>query len=114
MGIIEAIFAGLSVLFVLAMTVIPTAMFIHWWWTDDILRDSPQDKWNRRRKKRKTAKLSTEESGLPMYERIARSYERKAEAQLVGNRPEDALRYMNKAKEVRDKAMQDMANGEFL
>lgn len=114
MGIVEAIFAIVLGLIVLAAAAIPAAMFIHCWWTDDLLRDSPQDKWKRRGKKRKTAKLAAEESGLPMYERIARSYERKAEAQLTGNRPEDALRYVNKAKEIRDRAMQDMANGEFL
>ena len=114
MGIVEAIFAISLTLAALAIVFVPTALFINWWWTDDTWGDSRQDKWDQRRKDRKTAKLAAKESGLPMYERIARSYERKAESQLAGNSPEYALRYMNKAKEVRDKAMQDMANGEFL
>lgn len=106
-----------EVLFVLLILGILGVFFlplIHMWWTDDILRESPQQKWHARRKVMKNNRLNRKENGLPMYERVARAYERQAEEALHSQKPSEALRSEREARKVREDGLRNMMEGKIL
>ena len=107
---VEVLFVLLS-LGLLGLLFLP---LVHMWWTDDLWKESPQQKWHARRKAMKNRRLNRKESGLPMYERIARAYERKAEEAIHGRNPDEALQYERKAWKVREDGMANMMEGKIL
>lgn len=62
----------------------------------------------------KNNRLNRKENGLPMYERIARAYERQAEEALHSKKPSEALRWEREARKVREDGLKNMMEGTIL
>lgn len=107
---VEVLFV-LSLLGILGVALLPP---IHMWWTDDIWKESPKQKWHARRKAMKNNRLNRKENGLPMYERVARSYERQAEEALHSKNPSEALRWEHEARKVREDGLKNMMEGKII
>lgn len=93
----------LGIISLLAFLVMPFAWVYKDW----------KDNRHWRRKEAAERKAKEEESKLPIYERIALAYERKAAHHLEYDNPERAERYYREAQKVRDRAMQKIMNGEL-
>lgn len=68
--------------------------------------------WQRARQSRKSKKRARKHREEPIYERIAKAYEWKAELHLQEGRIEQARDEFRKAEETRSEAMEAMMNGQ--